>query len=223
MSKNIIMSEHTDSRYEELYPKTVASQISDVYSKSETSNLFLPKSGGSMGGVLDMNGNKITNLAYPTESLDSANKKYVDDSQMFEIITVKSGKLNNSGNKFNDINMGLTKSQYGRLVGVIVKMSFSSTTSTNSFSLTFGTGSYEESFFYCPEQKNLSNNTFSVWVHSNYYYQDGFRDYVNPYYQRGNHDAQMANFSRQNVADLYLRSNEYNGTVTGDIKVVLLR
>lgn len=73
------MSERTSSRYEELYPKTVASQISDVYSKSETSNLFLPKSGGSMGGILDMSGNKITNLANPTESLDSANKKYVDE------------------------------------------------------------------------------------------------------------------------------------------------
>ena len=88
MSKNIIMSEHTDSRYEELYPKTVASQISDVYSKSETSNLFLPKSGGSMGGILDMSGNKITNLADPTNSLDSANKKYVDESSSFKKVKV---------------------------------------------------------------------------------------------------------------------------------------
>lgn len=79
MSKNIIILECTSSRYEELYPKTFASQISDVYSKSETSNLFLPKSGGSMSGILDMSGNKITNLAYPTDSLDSANKKYVDE------------------------------------------------------------------------------------------------------------------------------------------------
>lgn len=82
------MSERTSSRYEELYPKTVASQISDVYSKSETSNLFLPKSGGSMGGILDMSGNKITNLAYPTESLDSANKKYVDENNVFKKVKV---------------------------------------------------------------------------------------------------------------------------------------
>lgn len=182
MSKNIIMSECIDSRYEELYPKTVASQISDVYSKSETSNLFLPKSGGSMGGILDMSGNKITNLANPTDSFDSANKKYVDESQMFEIITVKSGTLNDFENKFRDFNMELTKSQFGRIVGVIVKMSFSSTTSTKSFNLTFGTSSYEESFFYCPEQKYLSNNTFSVEVYSNYHYQDSYSDYVNPYY-----------------------------------------
>ena len=32
-----------------------------------------------MSGILDMSGNKITNLAYPTESLDSTNKKYVDE------------------------------------------------------------------------------------------------------------------------------------------------
>lgn len=175
-----------------------------------------------MGGILDMSGNKITNLANPTDSFDSANKKYVDESQMFEIITVKSGTLNNSGNKFSDFDMKLTKSQFGRIVGVIVKMSFSSTTSTKSFSLTFGTSSYEESFFYCPQQKYLSNNKFSVAVYSNYYYQDSFSDYVSPYYLRGNNKAQMANFSRQNAAYLYLRSNEYNGTVTGDIKVMLL-
>ena len=141
---------------------------------------------------------------------------------MFEIITVKSGTLNNSGNKFSDFDMELTKSQFGRIAGVIIKMSFSSSTSTKSFSLTFGTSSYEESFFYCPEQKYLSNSTYSVEVYSNYHYQDSYSDYVNPYYLRGNNDAQMANFSRQNVASLYLRSDEYYGTVTGDIKVVLL-
>lgn len=77
-NKNITMKQYNGLDYDILYPKTIASQIDDVYSKSETSNLFLPKAGGSMGGILDMNGNKITNLATPTLSSDAATKGYVD-------------------------------------------------------------------------------------------------------------------------------------------------
>ena len=45
-----------------------------------TTNLAgkLSLSGGSMTGVLDMNSQKITNLATPTASTDGANKAYVD-------------------------------------------------------------------------------------------------------------------------------------------------
>nr|DAZ41714.1 MAG TPA: tail fiber protein [Caudoviricetes sp.] len=77
-NKNITMRQFNGVDYDTLYPKTIASQIDDVYSKSETSNLFLPKAGGSVGGILDMNGNKITNLATPTLSSDAATKGYVD-------------------------------------------------------------------------------------------------------------------------------------------------
>ncbi len=38
----------------------------------------LPKSGGTLTGVLDLGGNKITTLATPTASADAANKSYVD-------------------------------------------------------------------------------------------------------------------------------------------------
>lgn len=77
-NKNITMRQFNGVDYDTLYPKTIASQIDDVYSKSETSNLFLPKAGGSVGGILDMNGNKITNLATPTLSSGAATKGYVD-------------------------------------------------------------------------------------------------------------------------------------------------
>ena len=36
MSKNIIMSERTDSRYEELYPKTISDQVEGIYNVSQT-------------------------------------------------------------------------------------------------------------------------------------------------------------------------------------------
>ena len=80
-NKNITMKQFNGVDYDALYPKTIASQIDDVYSKDEMSNLFLPKAGGSMGGILDMNGNRITNLASPVANSDPATKEYVDGSQ----------------------------------------------------------------------------------------------------------------------------------------------
>ena len=77
-NKNITMKQFNEVDYDTLYPKTIAAQIDDVYSKDETSNLFLPKAGGSMGGILDMNGNRITNLPSPTSNSDPATKEYVD-------------------------------------------------------------------------------------------------------------------------------------------------
>lgn len=82
-NKNITMKQFNGVDYDILYPKTIASQIDDVYSKNETSNLFLPKAGGSMGGILDMNGNKITNLPTPTSNSEPATKGYVDGNYTF--------------------------------------------------------------------------------------------------------------------------------------------
>lgn len=45
-------------------------------------------SGGAMSGPIDMGNNKITNLADPTNSLDSANKKYVDESSPFKKVKI---------------------------------------------------------------------------------------------------------------------------------------
>lgn len=78
-NKNITMKQYNGVDYNTLYPKTIAAQIDDVYSKDEMSNLFLPKAGGSMGGILDMNGNRITNLASPVNDGDVATKGYVDN------------------------------------------------------------------------------------------------------------------------------------------------
>lgn len=82
-NKNITMRQYNGVDYDILYPKTIASQIDDVYSKDEMSNLFLPKAGGSMGGILDMNENRITNLPTPTSNSDPATKGYVDGKTIF--------------------------------------------------------------------------------------------------------------------------------------------
>lgn len=92
-NKNITMRQYNGVDYDTLYPKTIASQIDDVYSKDEMSNLFLPKAGGSMGGILDMNGNRITNLPTPTSNSDPATKEYVDGIAGFEKIAEDSGSF----------------------------------------------------------------------------------------------------------------------------------
>lgn len=42
------------------------------------SGVYLPLAGGTMAGVINMNGNTITNLGLPTNSADAASKSYVD-------------------------------------------------------------------------------------------------------------------------------------------------
>lgn len=76
--KNITMKQYNGTDYDTLYPKTIAAQIDDVYSKSETSSLFLPKAGGSMTGLVDMGGNRISSVGTPVNDEDAVNKKYVD-------------------------------------------------------------------------------------------------------------------------------------------------
>ena len=44
----------------------------------KTANAALPKAGGAMSGPIDMNSNKITELATPAATTDAANKSYVD-------------------------------------------------------------------------------------------------------------------------------------------------
>lgn len=70
-NKNITMKQFNGVNYDTLYPKTIASQIDDVYSKDEMSNLFLLKAGGSMVGKLKLTGT-------PAEDNEAVTKAYVD-------------------------------------------------------------------------------------------------------------------------------------------------
>lgn len=104
-NKNITMKQFNGVDYDTLYPKTIAAQIDDVYNKNETSNLFLPKAGGSMGGILDMNGNRITNLPTPTSNSEPATKEYVDGWNFgYTLIgTLTSGLYNGSSPTWNNL------------------------------------------------------------------------------------------------------------------------
>lgn len=79
---NITMKRYNGTDYDVLYPRTLPSQIDGgVYTKDEATGLFLSKTGGQMSGLLDMNGNKISNLDDPTDAFDAATKDYVDGKQ----------------------------------------------------------------------------------------------------------------------------------------------
>ena len=62
---------------------------------------YLKLSGGTMDGNISMDGNKITDLATPGDSLDAANKAYVDDkiSNLGAIMTFKGTKATESALK----------------------------------------------------------------------------------------------------------------------------
>lgn len=47
----------------------------------------LPLTGGTMSGVIDMNGAKITNVGTPTAAQDAANKAYADSVKGVEVLT----------------------------------------------------------------------------------------------------------------------------------------
>lgn len=77
---NITMKRYNGTDYDILYPRTLPSQIDGgVYTKDEATRLFLSKTGDTMGGLLDMDGHKISNLAAPTAANDAATKDYVDN------------------------------------------------------------------------------------------------------------------------------------------------
>ena len=83
---NITMKRYNGTDYDVLYPRTLPSQIDGgVYTKDEATGLFLSKTGGKMSGLLDMNGNKISNLAAPTVANDAATKDYVDNNSYISV------------------------------------------------------------------------------------------------------------------------------------------
>lgn len=86
---NITMKRYNGTDYDVLYPRTLPSQIDGgVYTKDEATGLFLSKTGGQMSGLLDMNGNKISNLATPTAANDAATKDYVDNNSYIQTKTL---------------------------------------------------------------------------------------------------------------------------------------
>ena len=77
-------------------------------------------SGGTMSGSIDMGNNKITNLANPTNPLDSANKKYVDESGLiFE--KLKTLDIRAMGSGSNSISCPVI-SMIGTVIGFLYKI-----------------------------------------------------------------------------------------------------
>lgn len=83
--KNINMRQFNGVDYDYLYPYTSISQVKDGLSKDEASGLYLPTTGGTMSGILDMDGNRISGVGTPTADNDAVNKSYVDSVSAFSL------------------------------------------------------------------------------------------------------------------------------------------
>lgn len=77
---DITMRQFNGVDYDTLYPKTIPSQIDGLsnYMELQSSGLYLPQ-GAKSGGILDMNGHRITNVANPVNDNDAVNKSYCDN------------------------------------------------------------------------------------------------------------------------------------------------
>ncbi len=94
----------------------VQSQVSsEVDSKiSEALLGYLPLSGGTLTGSIDMSNNRISNLPSPESESDAVSKQYVDDAIQSQVISEVEGALGNylrlsGGNMTGSINMSGNK------------------------------------------------------------------------------------------------------------------
>lgn len=119
---DITMRQFNGIDYDTLYPKTKLSQIGDLtnYAQINSSGLYLPN-GAKSGGILDMNGNRITNLPAPTANSDPSTKEYVDGEDMAVqeslLLKIKNGfsstkKTVNITYEASSLNWGLTVGGY---------------------------------------------------------------------------------------------------------------
>lgn len=122
---NITMKRYNGTDYDVLYPRTLPSQIDGgVYTKDEATGLFLSKTGGQMSGLLDMNGNKISNLAAPTAANDAATKYYVDNnSYMWNKVLL--GTFTESGTIVN-----ISTDNFENLIGLYEESQFTITSAS---------------------------------------------------------------------------------------------
>ena len=93
MAKNIEMNIKTESGYEILYPKSTPEQVGGTtqdWVENYVSSNYLNLSGGTMNGSINMGGQKISNVAVPSENTDVVIKEYVDGK-----ISIVDNKINN--------------------------------------------------------------------------------------------------------------------------------
>lgn len=151
---NITMKRYNGTDYDILYPRTLPSQIDGgVYTKDEATGLFLSKTGGQMSGLLDMNGNKISNLAAPTAANDAATKDYVDNnSYMWNKVLLHEWTA--VGSVWN-----MPLDNIDNIIGFYVDASF-------SFTATAGSPTMETLSLIQVRDANINNASTATWFSS---------------------------------------------------------
>lgn len=94
-------------------PRSGAAGNLDAVNKFYVNNTFLPLTGGDLSGRLNLGGNKIINLAKPTDPTDGASKAYVDEVAQqagFQSFVLRKGSgytplynLDNNSNRYFNV------------------------------------------------------------------------------------------------------------------------
>lgn len=186
-------------------------------------------SGGTMSGPINMGNNKITNLADPTDSLDSVNKKYVDESQMFKIVNAISN-YSLAGLRGNiypvaDVSSKMTLEELNKVVavrytfkgvyvsGYVLTINFSQTSSDSPSNILVSTLS------------NIPSNTSSIILCRKSYDQT-VKDFISPiYFGDSFRSGLTSNFSLDSLRfQLYEYSNNIAITAgTLDIDLIIMK
>ncbi len=186
-------------------------------------------SGGTMSGPIDMGNNKVTNLADPTDSLDSANKKYVDESQMFKIV-----------NAISNYNLAGIIARFIPVANVSSKMSLDELNKVVAVKYTFK-GVYSKNYllricfgsqFHVEDRNilvytlaNVPLNTSSIILCRKCYYQTPGNCLAPTYLISSDEYVLTSNFSLSDL-NFQLRANANDNAITAgtlDIDLIIMK
>ena len=101
---------------------------------------YLPLSGGTMTGIINMNGKKIQNVSAPVNFADAANKRYVDDKTRSLIIVSNAVSTTSSSKHGGDASVN----RYGNVLDITFSTATLPNNNVSTLSYTFNSNVFSE-------------------------------------------------------------------------------